>query len=505
MADGIVYLVGAGPGDPGLLTMKGWNCLSRADVVIYDYLANSELLGCAGNASEFIYVGKKANQHAMKQSEINALLIGKAKDGQTVVRLKGGDPFLFGRGAEEALELAKAGIPFEIVPGVTAAMGASAYAGFPLTHRKHNSVVSLVTGHEDPTKEESAVDWDALAAGGGTLVFYMGVKNLPNIAKKLIDAGRPPATPAALIRWGTLPQQRVVEGTLSNIAETAKKAKMTPPCILVVGDVIELREQLNWFEARPLFGKTIMITRSREQASALAAKLTVLGARILSMPTIRFAPPDDDAPLKDAVNALFAFDWIVFTSVNAVDQFFSAIYAEGHDSRQLSDCKTCCIGPGTAARLAGYGIQADLIPPRFTSKAIFDALSEREDLTGKRMLLPRADIAGRDLPAMLEDSGAEITDIAVYKTLPGEPPPEIIEALQAGEADIVTFTSSSTARNFAAIVREKLGDLPDGIEYVSIGPETSKAAREEGMEIATEAQEHTIDGLVSVILESFGK
>lgn len=503
MKAGIAYLVGAGPGDPGLLTVKGWNCLTRADVVIYDYLVNSELLGCAGNASEFIYVGKQADRHAMEQHEINALLVKKVQEGQTVVRLKGGDPFLFGRGAEEALELAKAGIPFEIVPGVTAATGASAYAGFPLTHREHNSVVSLVTGHEDPTKKESAINWSALAAGGGTLVFYMGVKNLPNIAEKLINGGRSPETPAALIRWGTLPQQRVVAGILSNIAETAKKAEMTPPCILVVGNVVELREKLNWFETRPLFGKTIMITRSREQASSLAAKLAALGAQVLSMPTIRFAHPEDDAPLKDAVNALFAFDWIVFTSVNAVDQFFSTIYAEGHDSRQLSACKTCCVGPGTASRLAGYGIESDLIPPSFTSKAVFDALSGQEDLNEKRMLLPRADIAGADLPAMFEDAGAEVTDIVVYKTLPGDPPPEVIESLRAGEVDIVTFTSSSTAKNFASITNEKLGSLPHGIKYASIGPETSKAAREEGMEIAVEAQEHTIDGLVNTIVDKF--
>lgn len=504
MKAGIVYLVGAGPGDPGLLTVKGRDCLAKADIVVYDYLANAELLDYATNASELIYVGKKADQHAMEQSEINALLVEKVKDGQTVVRLKGGDPFLFGRGAEEALGLAKAGIPFETVPGVTTATGASAYAGFPLTHRRHNSVVSLVTGHEDPSKQESAIDWNALATGGGTLVFYMGVKNLPNIAGKLIDGGRSPETPAALIRWGTLPEQRVVEGTLSNIAETAEKARMKPPCILVVGNVVELREKLNWFETRPLFGQTIMITRSREQASELGAKLALLGARVLSMPTIRFESPEDNSILERVVDALSIFDWIVFTSINGVTQFFSTLHGEGHDSRALAPCKICCIGPGTAARLAVYGIKADLVPPRFTSKAIFDALSKQEDLAGKRMLLPRADIAGTNLPKMLAASGAEITDIAVYKTLPGEPPPEVIESLQAGEVDIVTFTSSSTAKNFVCIVRDKLGDLPNEIKYASIGPETSKAAREEGVEIAVEAQEHTIDGLVNVILDTFG-
>lgn len=501
MNKGIVYLIGAGPGDPGLLTIKGRDCLAMADVVVYDHLAGSELLDYAGNASEIIYVGKQAGRHAMEQSKINALLVKKAGKGRVVVRLKGGDPFLFGRGAEEALELSKAGIPFEIVPGVTAATGASAYAGFPLTHREHNSVVSLVTGHEDPTKKESAVDWNALAAGGGTLVFYMGVKNLPNIARKLIDAGRSPGTPAALIQWGTLPEQRVLEETLENISDRARKAKMTPPCILVVGEVVGLREQLNWFEARPLFGKTIMITRSRKQASELGGKLALLGARVLSMPTIRFEPPDDDTPLKDVISTLSGFDWIVFTSVNGVDYFFSVLQDEGYDSRRLAFCKVCCIGPGTAASLAGHGIKADLIPLRFTSRAVFGALSQLENLKGKHILLPRADISGRDLPDLLGALGAEVTDIAVYRTLPGTPPPEVIEALEAGEVDMVTFTSSSTAENFASIVRDKLGDLPDSISYVSIGPETSRAARKQGIEIAAEAKEHTIDGLVNTLLE----
>jgi len=500
----MVYLVGAGPGDPGLVTLRGRDCLAEADVVVYDHLANDELLGHAKNARELIYVGKQADRHAMKQEEITALLIEKSRAGLTVVRLKGGDPYIFGRGGEEALELAKAGVPFEVIPGITAASGASAYAGIPLTHREFNSILTLITGHEDPDKAESAINWHALAAGGGTLAFYMGVKNLPQIVEKLIEAGRPPETAAALIRWGTLPIQQVVEGTLENIVERVEQAKLAPPCIIVVGEVVALREKLNWFEKRPLFGKTIVVTRSREQASELAEKLNTLGAQVLSFPTIRFEDPPDKEALQRCLSDIANFDWVVFTSVNAVDRFFSALNDAEGDSRALAGCKICCIGPGTADRLASQGIRADLIPKRFTSKAIFQALAEQREITGKRFLLPRADIAGRDLPEQLRAHGADVADIAAYRTLPGEPSEEVIEALRARQVDLVTFTSSSTARNFASIIKRELGKLPDAVAYVSIGPETSKAARQEGMTVRAEAQDYTIDGLVAVIVKEFG-
>lgn len=501
---GTVYLVGAGPGDPRLITVRAVECLARADVVVYDYLSSPELLAYAKKAAETIYVGKQANRHAMAQPQINELIVAKARAALTVVRLKGGDPYVFGRGGEEALELQKAGIPFEVVPGVTAAVAASAYAGIPVTHREFCSAFTLITGHEDPTKTESAINWSAIAAGGGTLAFYMGVKNLPHIAEKLIEAGRSPDTPVALIRWGTLPTQRVVEGTLGNIVERVREAKLTPPCIIIVGEVVQLRASLNWFEHRPLFGKTIAITRSREQASDLAAKLEELGAHVLKFPTIRFEPPEDDGPLRRAVSSLAEFDWIVFTSVNAVERFFDTLDQAGLDSRNLAGNKICCIGPGTAAKLAEHGIRTDLIPKRFTSNAVFDALADCEDLTGKHFLLPRADIAGRDLPAKLVAAGARITDIPAYRTLPGEPAAEVFDAIRSGRVDLVTFTSSSTARNFAAIIRKEFGELPRSVTYISIGPETTKAARNEGMVIAVEAEAHTIDGLVSAILETFG-
>ncbi|MFA5864313.1 MAG: uroporphyrinogen-III C-methyltransferase [Phycisphaerae bacterium] len=501
---GIVYLVGAGPGDPGLLTLKGKDCLARADVVVHDYLACEELLNFTEKACERIYVGKQAGEHVMEQDEINALLVTRAKEGKIVVRLKGGDPYVFGRGGEEALELLRAGVPVEVVPGVTSGVAAPAYAGIPVTHREFNSVLTLVTGHEDPTKTQSEINWNALASGGGTLVFYMGVRNLPHISQKLIQAGRSPQTPIALIRWGTLPIQQVVEGTLDNIVERVNHAGFKPPCIIVVGEVVRLRQSLNWFENRPLFGKTILITRSREQASEFAEKLSVLGARVLQFHSIQFAPAADDEPLRSCVNNLNKYDWIIFTSVNAVDKFFDMLQAQSHDSRSLAGCKICSIGPATSNRLKPYGIVSDLMPKHFTSEEIFNILSERNEVEGKRFLLPRADIAGRELPEKLRTAGAVVDDVETYRTIPGSLSPQVKEALESGEVDIVTFTSSSTARNFASIVRQELGRLPDNLAYVSIGPETSKAAREENMNIQIEAPEHTIEGLVSVILNEFG-
>jgi len=502
-SSGKVYLVGAGPGDPGLITVRGKDCLSRADVIVYDYLASNDLLVCARPTTEVIYVGKQAGEHTMSQDQINVLLVAKAKEGKMVVRLKGGDPFVFGRGGEEAQALHAAGISFEVVPGITAGVAAPAYAGIPVTHRGCNSVLTLVTGHEDPTKEQSDINWNALAASG-TLVFYMGVKNLPQITRKLIDAGRPGDTPAALVRWGTLPVQTVVDGTLATIVDRVQKANLTPPCIIVVGEVVRLRQELNWFERRPLFGKTIVITRSKDQSSELAERLTDLGAHVLPFHTIRFAPPDNLDPLRPCVNRLDEYDWIIFTSVNGVSRFFDMLDSQGRDTRSLAGCKVCSIGPGTSASLLSRGIHPDLVPAKFTSAAIFDALSQEENLQGKRFLLPRADIAGKELPTKLTSAGAHATDIEAYRTLPGELTSEVRQALADRKVDVITFTSSSTVRNFASIVRAELGCLPETVAYVSIGPETTKAAREEGITIASEATEHTINGLVAALLGRFG-
>lgn len=501
---GTVYLVGAGPGDPGLLTLRGRECLAQADVVVYDNLAGTELLDHVPAGSERIYVGKQASRHTMKQDEINALLVARAKDGNAVVRLKGGDPFVFGRGAEEALALMEEKIPFEIVPGVTAGVAGAAYAGIPVTHRAFNSVLTFITGHEDPDKEKSAINWTALAAGGGTLLFYMGVKNLENIAHKLVEGGRSPDTPVAVIQWGTLPAQRVIEGTLSDITERVAAAGLVPPAIIVVGDVVKLRAELDWYERRPLFGKRIVVTRTRTQASELAAKLQLMGAQPLLFPTIRIEQLDDTSQLKKVIDTISDFDWLVFTSPNAVEAFFSVLHTMKYDSRRLASSKICVIGPGTEARLNDEGIISDLMPEKFTSAGVFDAFVKSKEVDGKHFLLPRADIANPELPRRLREAGAVVTEVTAYRTLPGEPEPKVIDALRDGKVDAVTFTSSSTARNFAALVRDKPGGLPEDVTYASIGPETSKSAAQEGMEIKIEAAEHTINGLVTALVEYFG-
>ena len=502
---GIVYLVGAGPGDPGLLTLRGKECLEAADVVVYDNLANPEFLSYAPESAERVYVGKRAGQHTLKQGQINALLVERGRAGCRVVRLKGGDPFVFGRGGEEALDLQAAGIPVEIVPGVTSGVAAPAYAGIPVTHRTLTSVLTFVTGHEDPEKEESALDWDALAKGGGTLAFYMGVGNLSGIARRLVRGGRSPDTPVALIRNGTLPTQRVVEGTLGTIVARVAEAGLKPPAIILVGDVVGLRRDLQWFEKRPLFGKTVVVTRSRTQASALAEGLGRLGARVLLFPTIRIEEPQDRAPLVESARSTAGYDWIVFTSVNAVDGYFLALDESGLDTRSLAGCRVCAIGPATAKALRSRGVRPDLVPPRCTSSALFEALAELVDLRDKRILLPRADIAPPDLPARLRDAGAAVTAVTAYRTVPGQPDAAVFEALHSGEVDVVTFTSSSTARNFAAIMREKDGGVPVDVIYASIGPETSKAARGEGLTVAVEAAEQTVPGLVAVVVETCGR
>lgn len=498
------YLVGAGPGDPGLITVRGRECLEKADVLVYDSLANPLLLDCAPASAERIYVGKQGSSHAMEQEEINLLIAAKAKEGKTVVRLKGGDPLVFGRGAEEALVLIEHGVPFEIVPGITSGIAAPAYAGIPPTYREMNSVLTFVTGHENPSKDESAVDWKALSASQ-TLVFYMGMKNLPTIASRLMAEGRPGSTPAAVIHRGTLPAQRVVTGTLENIAEKVKEAGLKPPSIIIIGDVVDLRQQLNWFERRPLFGKSIMVTRSRTQASDLAARLTELGADVMQFPTIRIAPAEDSKPLCAALADLSSFDWVIFTSTNAVDSFFEKLAALNKDSRALACCRVAAVGSATCDRLKGHGIFPDLVPERSITQKLFSELKDAGQIRGKRFLLPRADIAPPEFPDSLREEGAEVTEVEAYRTLPAEPDASAIEALRSGDIDIVTFTSSSTARNFASLVRPRLGCLPDSTQYASIGPETTRGASDEGIKIAVEAEQHNIDGFVEAILKHFGK
>jgi uroporphyrinogen III methyltransferase/synthase len=499
-----VYLVGAGPGDPGLITVKGLECIAAADAVIYDYLAAPALLKHAAQDAELIYVGKKGGDHTLPQEEINALIVAKAREGKVVTRLKGGDPFVFGRGGEEAEVLAEAGIPFEIVPGVTSAVAAPAYAGIPLSHRQMTSTIAFVTGHEDPRKADSSIDWASLAKGIGTLVFFMGVKNLPRIVAELCANGRSPQTPVALIRWGTTPEQRTVCGTLEDIEARVRAAGLKAPAIIVVGEVVRLRDKLRWFEDRPLLGRRIVVTRSREQASDLVRALADLGADCLEYPTIQVVPPEDLGPLDRAVAELAGIHWVVFTSVNGVRFFFDRLFALGLDVRALGHLRTVCIGPATAARLRAYGLKADILPQSYRAEAIVEAF-RRQDVRGRTILLPRALEARQILPEELTAMGARVLEVPAYRTLAAAGGIDtLLERLQAKEIDLITFTSSSTVRNFKAMLPAgRFAELITGVAAACIGPITADTARELGFDVRVVAETYTIPGLCAAVRRLF--
>jgi uroporphyrinogen III methyltransferase / synthase len=501
-----VYLVGAGPGDPGLITVQGKACIQQADVVIYDYLASPALLKYARKSAELIYVGKKGGDHTLSQDEINALIVEKARSGGIICRLKGGDPYIFGRGGEEAEVLFNAGISFEIVPGVTSAIAAAAYAGIPLTHRKLASTLAFITGHEDPAKEESGINWSSLAAGIGTLVFFMGVKNLPKIAEKLIAHGKPLDTPVALIRWGTTPRQQTVSGTLETIVEKARAADLKAPAIIVVGDVVNLRRSLKWFENRPLLGKRIVVTRARQQASDLVRLLSDLGAECLEYPTIKIMPPEDPQPLKQAVENLGAYDWIVFTSVNGVIFFFEQLFASGKDVRALGRMQTAAIGPATAARLREFGLTSDIVPETYRAESVVDAFGKVK-MKGKKILLPRAAEARPILPKELKKMGAAVDEIPAYQTLKAvQNTDDLVQRLKDNRIDVITFTSSSTVKNFKALLpAENFLELIRDITIASIGPITTDTAKELGFDVHINAESYTIPGLVEAILQYYKK
>jgi uroporphyrinogen III methyltransferase/synthase len=499
-----VYLVGAGPGDPGLITVKGKDCIQNADVIIYDYLASPALLNYARKSAQLIYVGKKGGDHTFSQDEINALIVEQAKSGGIVCRLKGGDPFIFGRGGEEAEVLFKAGVPFEIVPGVTSAIAAAAYAGIPLTHRKLTSTLAFITGHEDPDKEETGINWSSLASGIGTLVFFMGVKNLPNIVKSLIEHGKSPDVPVALIQWGTTSSQKTVIGTLQTIVEKARTARIKAPAIIVVGDVVHLRKKLKWFEQRPLLGKRIVVTRARQQASDLVGLLSDLGAECLEYPTIKIMPPADPRPLKQAVENLTAYDWIVFTSVNGVIYFFEQLFAAGKDVRALGRLKTAAIGPATAGQLREFGLTSDIVPKTYRAESVVEAFNT-EQLKGKKILLPRATEARPVLPKELKKMGAEVDEIPAYETLKvTESTDDLVQQLEDRRIDLITFTSSSTVKNFKALLPAKhFKKLIQGVTVASIGPITTDTAAELGFDVHITADSYTIPGMVEAILQYY--
>ena len=509
----MVYLVGAGPGDPGLITIRGKQLLERADVLIYDYLASRKLLKYVPKDAEFIYAGKRGgSKHTHTQDEINQMLVDRAKAGKKVVRLKGGDPFIFGRGGEEIEELVKAGIPFEVVPGVTSATAAATYAGIPITHRHYTSSVAFVTGHEDPTKEDSNIAWDKLATGVGTIVVYMGIKNLQSITEKIIKYGRDPQTPVAVVRWASTSEQRTVVGNLANIAEVVRKNDIKPPSLVVIGEVVNLRDTINWYEKRPLFGKRVVVTRTREQASELVDLLENYGAECLEYPTIALEPVVSYEILDRAIAEIETYHWLLFTSINAVDYFFRRLFELDRDVRDLKGPKIGAVGRVTAEALVSRGIRADLLPQEFTGDGLAETLIETgvKDL---RILIPRALKARETLPEALGSAGAEVTVAPVYQNvLPQSSAGEHIQedlrsVLQEKSVDMVTFTSSSTVKNFVKLLDvnspDELQKLMTGIAVATIGPITAKTAVQFGLQVDVQPAEYTIPDLVDSIVMYF--
>ncbi len=498
MTMGRVVLVGAGPGDLGLMTIKGMESLKRADVIVYDHLIDESLLEWASVKAEKIYAGKTGNKHAKEQSEINQILIDKAKEGKLVVRLKGGDPFVFGRGGEEAEALVDQGIAFEVVPGISSSVAVPAYAGIPVTHRESASSFAVITGHEDAGKEVSSINWEKLATGVDTLIFLMGMKNLPNITTSLMKYGRHPNTAVAVIKDGTRPEQKTVEGTLRDIAEKVKAIHLGPPAVIVVGEVVKLRGKLRWFDNRPLSGKRILVTRARQQASELSRLLSEYGAEAIELPAIDIQRPAENKEFDAAIAEVGQYQWIVFTSVNGVDFFFERIHANKMDTRALKGVKIAAIGPATSKSLELRGISPDYCPSIFTSQALLEGFTGM-DIIGQRFLLPRADIADKELTNGLVSLRAEVREIDAYKTIAAAV--DIARAkqmIEAGEIDIVTFTSSSTVSNLTAAFGNRPVDL-NGALVACIGPKTMEAAEKTGLKVDIIAKEQTIPGLVEAI------
>jgi len=493
---GKVFLVGAGPGDLKLITLKGLECIQAADTIIYDNLINKNLLHFARKGAEIIYVGKEASRHALPQGDINTLLAQKGKKKNVVVRLKGGDPFIFGRGGEEAEHLIKYGIDFEIVPGVTSAISVPAYAGIPLTHRDYASTVAFITGHEDEKKEKSTIRWHELANGPDTLVFLMGIKNLKTIQKRLIKEGKNPLTPACIVTSGTLPEQRVVTGPLNRIDTIAQRENIKPPGIIIVGDVVRLREKLTWYEQKPFFGKTIAITRAAKQSKQFGEILTEKGARVLYIPTIEITAIEPNRKLQKAINNISDYYVIIFTSVNSVSIFFNNLMEAGKDTRALRDIKIIPIGQATATLLEMRGITADFIPRSYTSEGIVEIIKKLK-IKGNRFLLPGAE-GGRDILAeFIKNHGGICDVIPIYKTtLPKK------RAVLNEKPDVITFTSSSTVDNFVAIYGNK---ILKKTFIASIGPITSETLRRHDIPIHIEATQYDIPGLIEAMETYFVK
>jgi uroporphyrinogen III methyltransferase/synthase len=497
---GECFLVGAGPGDLGLATLRAKECIERAEVIVYDYLSNPEMLRWAPESAELIFAGKKAGAHTLTQEQINALLVEKTRAGKNVVRLKGGDPFLFGRGGEEAQALAAAKLPFIIVPGVSSAIAGPAYAGIPVTHRGKNSHVTFFTGHEDPEKSESAVDFAALAKLGGTQVMLMGVERIGAIAQEMMANGVRKNLPVALVRWATTERQQSLIGTLENIAQKVATEGFAPPAIAVFGDVIDLRDQLNWFERRPLSGRRIVVTRTRTQAGALTEQLRQLGADVIELPTIRIEPPTDLRAFAELVQDAHGYDWIVFTSPNGVNAFFDLFYKLYDDAREIGGTRIAAIGPATAQRVKEFRLHVDLQPEEFVAEALVREFQKEGGVENLRILIARAEKARDLLPKELSALGAIVDEGFAYRTVP-ETRDDVgarRRLLEEG-ADLITFTSSSTVENFLALGLP----WPAGMQVASIGPITSQTARDRGLEVAVEARRHDVPGLTEAIRKFF--
>ncbi len=498
---GKVYLVGAGPGDPGLITVKGMRCLQRAQMVVYDRLMDPSLLDLAPAGAERVFVGKERGRQALTQDEINALLVEQGQAGKVVVRLKGGDPFVFGRGGEEALALAENGVPFEVVPGITSAVAAAAYAGIPVTHRRISTCFTVVSGSEDPSKPESVIPWDILANTGGTLVVLMGWAALASIMETLQEKGMDPGTPVALVQWGTWARQKTVTGDLTDVVEKGRAAGIRPPVIAIVGPVVDLRERVRWFDNRPLFGKKVLVTRSRTQASNLRSQLEELGADIIELPSIEIAPLEDCGELDDSIERLGEPGWVIFASVNGVESVFQRLHKKGKDARALSGVTVGAIGPATRRALEERGIVPDFVPARSVSESVVEELASR-DWVGVPVLLPGSNI-GRDVLAQgLSELGARVERVAAYQTVTPRGAAESARTALSSGVDVVTFTSSSTVNNLLDILGGEKQYLEDAL-VACIGPVTAAAARELGLRVDLEAEQPTVEGLVEILADRF--
>ncbi len=531
---GVVYLVGAGPGDIGLLTVKGLKCLQRAEVVIYDFHLNNQILNYINHDAEFIYAGKRGGHHTMTQDEINRAIIDKGKEGKIVCRLKGGDPFVFGRGGEEAQALVEEGIKFEVVPGVSSSVAAPAYAGIPLTHRHYSSSFAVIPGYEDTTKEASAIDWSKLATGVGTLVFLMAIKNIDTLTKKLIDNGRSPDTPVAVIRWGTRPDQETLVSTLKDIAPLVRERDIRPPAVMVVGDVVNLRQELKWYEDKPMFGHRILVTREHAEGFD---QLAELGAEIIQFPTVDITPPETWEELDRAINNINSYDWLIFTSSNGLKYFFKRLFDRGIDIRELKGIKICAIGTKTAAEVTSLGIKVDLIPEKFRAEGLIEAFvkeqrakgmahsvkskeqnkevtmisstkniehgtSHSQLLKGIRFLLPRAETAREIFPQKVRELGGVIDTPVAYRAVkPVIHGKRLLRSLKKGKITIATFTSAATFTNFREILGESAHEMLSDVAIAVIGPVTAKAVEEAGLKVDIAPGTATIEAMVEEIMK----